>query len=515
MLPAENQENQAATAVTNSNALAPSGFGKVLSSIKGLQERLNDFTLDDVISAEINLKTLMQQILLMRDRLSNISELKSAVINANQLIHDIPEENFDFVGPDGLEKHPQLHAIVKASKLIRFHRLMKAARASADAVSFDAEAGELHIDTAAAKIMPAAPAREIIQDENKVAPETTLAVTESLVQLGAEENAQAIVIEAPAEWTFEAAKSETKHSSTPRDETAPNFTLMNADESAAVEASAKAADKDHAASGNLATLSAAEFPIHAALQPAITVATLPAALIEAPENFPPADAAPMGPPARTTISEAEKPSHLSRKQKKQAKNKKQSEAETQLDESRALVPANTDINQQLLDDLIENYGDFATTPNLPAPVQAHKAAKIKSFEPTVLPAPELDKPLEDRRSAPNLQKAGELDRQLKKIIKDYGEYDLYSKQSPLNLKTGGIAVFVLLGLVLGGIYLFKAPTTAGSSQTNAVTQPSQVAPADSAKASLNDKRNGVTGATKNGNREEAAAAAKTVTKQKK
>jgi hypothetical protein len=119
----------------------------------------------------------------------------------------------------------------------------------------------------------------------------------------------------------------------------------------------------------------------------------------------------------------------------------------------------------------------------------------------VLPTPEFEKPLEDSRSAPNLQKAGELDRQLKKIIKDYGEYDLYSKQSSVNLTTGGIALFVVLGLVLGALYFFQAPTTVGSSPTHAVKQPSQTAPAMSLNTSSNDERNGAASATKNGSRE--------------
>ena len=57
----------------------------------------------------------------------------------------------------------------------------------------------------------------------------------------------------------------------------------------------------------------------------------------------------------------------------------------------------------------ESYGDFAKTPNLPAPVEAPKLPQIKSVEPTVMPAPEFEKPAQETRSAPNLQKAGELD----------------------------------------------------------------------------------------------------------
>ena len=519
MLPAEKQENQPSTAVANLNVPTPSSFGKVLGSIQGLQQRLNDFALDDVIGAETNLKTLMQQILPMRDRLDSIAELKNVVANANQLIHDIPEETFDLVGPDSLEKHPQLFAIVKASKLIRFHRLMKAARASADAVSFDVEAGQLHIDAVAPKIMPAPPQPEIIpQDnpaENKLAPETAVALTASAVQLGAEDSGQAMGIEAPAAWAFEAAQSEAKNSPTAGDETAANFTHVIADENAPVEAHAKVTDADDSANENWHTPFPPESPNDAAVKAPTRVETPAVALIEAPVKSLVTQASPIDAQTKTDFAEMARRNHLSRRQKKQARQKKLAETESKLDESKALVPANSGINQRLLDDLIESYGDFATTPNLPVPVQVPKLAKVKSVEPTVPPTPEFEKPLEDSRSAPNLQKAGELDRQLKKIIKDYGENDLYSKQSSVNLTTGGIAVFVVLGLLLGALYYFKAPTTVGSPQTHAVTQPSQPAPAMSPNTSSNDGRNGAGSSSKNDSREEPMATAKTATNEKK
>ena len=56
-----------------------------------------------------------------------------------------------------------------------------------------------------------------------------------------------------------------------------------------------------------------------------------------------------------------------------------------------------------------------------------------------------------------MKKEGELDRQLKKLIKDYGEYDLYPQQSPVNLKNGVIAAVLLLALVFSGFYFFSAP----------------------------------------------------------
>ena len=509
MLPAEKQENRQSAVAANSDVSAASGFGKVLGSIHGLQQRLNDFTLDDIIGAEKNLRSLMQQVIFMRDRLDTIAELKPVLTNANQLILAIPEENFDLVGPDSLDKHPKLHAIVKAHKFIRFQKLMKAARASADAVSFDADAGMLHLDHTAPHNLVAPLRDETTQAQEFFSGELSPGITETLTPIGATDRGQAIVIEAPADWAFETANSETKNSPTASAEIALDFKLVSADESSPVDADVKLFGGQDVADANSNELPSPELPTDAVVEAPTSVATPAAALIEAPEKSLVTQAQPIAPSTKIDAGDSEKRRHLSRKEKKQARQKKQVETDSRLEESKAMVPADGKVNRQLLDDLIENYGDFAKTPNLPAPVEAPKLANIKSVEPTVMPAPEFEKP-DESRSVHNVQKAGELDRQLKKIIKDYGEYDLYSKPRPINLKTGGIVVFVVLGLVLGGLYLFKGPTTVSSPPSHTVTQPSQAAPADALKPTLDAKRSG---AGNRGNRDGPAAAAKTVTKQ--
>jgi hypothetical protein len=47
---------------------------------------------------------------------------------------------------------------------------------------------------------------------------------------------------------------------------------------------------------------------------------------------------------------------------------------------------------------------------------------------------------------------------LKNIIKDYGEYDLYSQQPSTNIKTAALAAAAALGLLIGGFYLLKTPS---------------------------------------------------------
>jgi hypothetical protein len=140
-------------------------------------------------------------------------------------------------------------------------------------------------------------------------------------------------------------------------------------------------------------------------------------------------------------------------------------------EAKALVPSGTDFDQRLLDDLIKDYGEFASSPYVPAPIKPKKEATTVKDDIQVanssLTADEDDSPT---RHLPSIQKEGEIDRKLKKLIKDYGEYDLYSRQSPVNLKTGVIGAFLLLGVIFGAFYFFSAPKPGASSQPAAITE---------------------------------------------
>jgi hypothetical protein len=116
----------------------------------------------------------------------------------------------------------------------------------------------------------------------------------------------------------------------------------------------------------------------------------------------------------------------------------------------------SDFDRRLLDDLIKDYGEFTVVPNLPATTTPKKEAKSET--------PALKRTTDSTTAANSAshrklptRKDGELDRKLKKLIKDYGENDLYSQQSPLNLKTGVFVAFVLLILAFSAFYFFSSP----------------------------------------------------------
>jgi hypothetical protein len=133
------------------------------------------------------------------------------------------------------------------------------------------------------------------------------------------------------------------------------------------------------------------------------------------------------------------------------------------------VTTNTEFDQRLLDDLIKNYGEFA------ASLGCSPTSETRDFAAADCATIEADNSVQsievapERNNLPSIKREGEINRQLKEIIKDYGEYDLYSRQSPVNLKTAVVAAFLLLALILSGFYYFS-PKTADS-QNSLTTAP--------------------------------------------
>jgi len=132
----------------------------------------------------------------------------------------------------------------------------------------------------------------------------------------------------------------------------------------------------------------------------------------------------------------------------------ESEPETKVEER-----IGADFDQRLLDDLIKNYGEFSAAAAALAPLDPPVAASRPSHEKDGgdFQAPAAP----SKQNVPSGKKGGELlDRELKKIIKDYGEYDLYSRRSSINLKVGAIAL-LLLGALFSGFYFFYSSKTTG------------------------------------------------------
>ena len=128
-----------------------------------------------------------------------------------------------------------------------------------------------------------------------------------------------------------------------------------------------------------------------------------------------------------------------------------------------------DFDQRLLDDLIKDYGEFTIVPSSTPKREAKKEPKLEPTTATRVQGPATVN-LPTQPNLPSQRKDGELDRKLKKLIKDYGEYDLYSRQTPLKLKTGVVAAFLVLTLIFSGFYFFSSSKSAVPTSASSTSQ---------------------------------------------
>ena len=443
MLSAVRKEAPLDMSYTDQTGSASGGFGKMLNSLQGLQQRLEDFSIADVTNAEANARTLILRLKQFQDTIGAIALVKKAAANIDQSIAEIQQLDTEVVGMDSLENHPQLHAIVNASKLIKLRKMMAALKAGADV----GESQDKPI------LDPVSAAAGSVERSEGIALETAKAIGAESV-----DSDSAAGLE-----TSEAAPSLPELVSTRL--TAATIVSSSVLETAADSPVTAAATGD---TGALHSDALADFPTAEAEFETAVAATAPAEQLTDSQVT-------LAGPLRVEFG-TNLPQPLEPKQDLQIapvkKSKARNKAPGQVDPSKALVPANDSFDLRLLDDLVSNYGEFASNPNLPATV---KKKELQSVEPAANKAHKAQPEHSDsvEAAAPAVKKHGDLDRQLKKIIKDYGEYDIYSDKQSTNIKKAGILAFVFLGLVFGGIYLFKtpppaaeiAPATSNSSST--------------------------------------------------
>jgi len=464
MLPAKLQETPSAAAPVEPATPPEGGFGRVLNSIHGLQQRLDDFSVDEVIRASAKAETLIQQLSSIQVKLSGLPLLKQVFSDANQIISEIPEENFELAALSNLVKYPTLNALLTTG-----NQLQQAVFACPE--------------------KPTNPEPPVL----KALP-SPVTQAEPLPII-------ADVLSAPAERTPEHA-----------------------------EPIAGGADK----MPQTAESAGADI-----LLPAASADDSPAADVASEQTA--------GAPVTETLSdEDDVPGG-----------------------KRVSARGNSDFDQRLLNDLIKTYGDFAGSPNFPSSSRTPKSAPSKSSKnktvtenapiaPAIIEAdfhqatpvdvarsraaippkatpPEIVTVLDGQQAEPVEEsvtsltkhgeldrqlksivtdygeKHGELDRQLKSIIKDYGENDLYPRRNSLNVKIAGIVAFALLGLVLGGFYFFKTPTPMTSAPANSTAQPDAKFSSGSATTSKGGNNANATGGTVN----RSPSAATNNTKEKK
>ena len=454
------------------------GFGKVLGSIQGLQQRLGDFSYGEVSIAEAKVKMLVKQLALLRDSLKKLVQLKLTFSEINRRVSDIPVASYDQVNLDSLEKHPQLHAILRASKLTRFQSLMKGDHVGADVVLLRTVTADPPDQALAAKQAGAKSTAQQPHDVDK---------KQSREAIGSTRRAS------DDAWVGDLSPV-AGHRIAPRAH--DTFTTKEQPSSFTIPNETIAASQDDQVGGQTKDWS---FDLH---EPGLTSSEP----FTAPINFEfPAESVDDLEPVSKNASKSKLPATEPRPTAtitKTSSNDKTNVIEAKasvtaqaipvapapkksapkLDESKALVSANHAFDQRLLEDVIKNYGDFSSPANLPATL--HTATKLVPVPetPAKPPTAEFDQSSAADRKILSVQKSGDLDRQLKKIIKDYGEYDIYQRKSLVSFKTGGIIAFAVLGLVLAVLYLFKTPAAVPAPQSGSVKQPQVAERRDSTEA---------------------------------
>ncbi|TMB69439.1 MAG: hypothetical protein E6J54_15790 [Deltaproteobacteria bacterium] len=351
---------------STSNTPNLAGFGKVLNSIQGLQQRLDDFSVDDISEATEKARTLAVRLSELQRQLATLTEINESIATVRTAVDHAANETRELTKLEGLDRPLQLQAIAQASNLIRFPRVMKAAKDGPRVSSVNFIATDSRINT------PSESLQTIQIETTSASPDETAVV--GLDATASPTNTASAQVQETQPWQEEppARSEQVSQSDTVK---VHNPTLQT-------EAKATPVPQ----------------PVFESLETAIERQT------EAP------------------------------------------------------VSTSADFDQRLLDDLIKNYGEFAASPNLPASIKPAAKSAAKSKRETEHAESKARVGEFTKKNLPAVKKEGELDRQLKKLIKDYGEYDLYPQQSPVNLKNGVIAAVLLLALVFSGFYFFSAPT---------------------------------------------------------
>jgi hypothetical protein len=449
MLTAHRQEPQPGTASQPSGTQA-GGFAKVLNSIQGLQQRLDGFSLEEASQAEANVATIIQQLFAVQAKLNRLTEVKQFVASTNWMIGAIPEQNFEQVDLDSLKDHPQLHAIIQASKLIRVHKLMQAARSGVDALVFHDEVGTLPTPgpetssfAACSLPPPQASTASLKQAELQVIPPT---VEQSPANNPPE-----------GDWVF-SADAELEQTEPPfiehtvslindREDNLTNQTISKRSKPTEDETSPVVRETgfDERLLSDLIH-AYGEFSPVSKSSPGTSQAK--AGKLESRDHVIPSSAMHRA-RAQEISSDPELMPRISSKPALFAQ-------EEQAANSQSVILA-TEQAQNPKTVIAESPSTGVTL--------IHTALPMLS-QPQVNPA----KPESGKTELPKIKKHGELDRQLKNIIKDYGEYDLYPHENSTNLKKAALAVFAVLAFVLAVFYFLKAPSTPKKPAASSVTQ---------------------------------------------
>lgn len=136
------------------------------------------------------------------------------------------------------------------------------------------------------------------------------------------------------------------------------------------------------------------------------------------------------------------------------------------------VKGKIDFDQRLLKDLIKDYGEFITYANIDTDDKTVPTSdqEIQSFQRPSEPAVRNKTMVQPRQG--HYENEGDFDRNLRKLIEDYGQVDIYSNRAGIikrTVKKAGIAALVLFVTSLASASFFPVHQITGSTLKASLT----------------------------------------------
>lgn len=388
------------------------GFGKVLNSIQGLQQRLDDFSVDDVSQAEAKAATLIRELSSIQLKLTIVPLIKRAFHDAQRAIGNLRDETLEVAALSGLEKYSSLSAVLStANRLQQVVRSAPERPRTREPVS--KQKRDLSQPVPVNEIAPADDTEWVLGDlelhnpgsARKAAPDTGAVVAETHPQIS--ENFH-FGSETAGRGAAESSEIKSGHSSDGKESRdSMSFDRRLLDD-----------------------------------------------LIKSYGDF-------------TSFSESQRaPEHGSQPMSPDAKEAKP------IVKSPGAQPAHIEDRE---------------------PADAAPASSRTEKPPEAISIVQPEKRRSGNETGTSLNRRDDIDRQLKRIVQDYGEYDLYSHRSSISTKVAGLLAFALLGLLMAAFYLFKTPSGVASHPVHSTeqpeTQPSAARPTAAKDAPVNSATN--------------------------
>jgi hypothetical protein len=481
-------------------------FDRMITSIEGLRERVEGFTLEQVSEIDQRLQTMSLRLGELQRRLRALTEIKQRMSRLRKTVEQVEAESLEQNRLTTRVEPIAVHSIAQVGTLLKFRRVIRSIKEAKSVPGALASANTRATTPVVPK--PAAIISESATNEQELAADLP-AIEHALPERSARETSVATISEAAdeSEAVLHPAPAMDFELVLPKSvETLPepptNVQELAADLPAIdydLRERLGSATPADVTSEDLEQTEAIVHPAPTEMdfepnepfsnEPTDTIFINDSTTSRQPREIIAefADTRDESPPSHEAIFEEFKGTedrevHLAF-----------SETETleTTDQTHMAASEEADFDQRLLDDLIKDYGEFTILPSSTPRAEAKKQPRLEPTTATPQVNASVTVNLPTQPSLPSQRKDGELDRKLKKLIKDYGEYDLYSRQTPFNLKTGVIAAFLLLTLIFSGFYFFSSPKSAVPVSASS-TSPS---PSSSETAS---KKTGPTGETNSG-----------------